>query len=317
MAYMDAGSRGYELVLEHGRAVFGLHRQWPANSLKVVTLATLPLERWTHVTLTYDGSSQAAGARIYLDGLPATVEVVRDKLTGDITYEREKQPPLLVGHRMRDNGFKGGRVDELRIFARELSALEAAHLAGRSDLAEAWRAPAEKLTGAQRAALKEHFVRATAPEVRAAGAALSARRREYAQAFDAVPEVMVMEEEPRPRPAYVLERGSYDRRGTEVPATTPAVLPPLPPEAPRNRLGLARWAITPENPLTARVAVNRIWQLLFERGLVESTDNFGVTGTAPTHPELLDWLASDFVASGWNVQALLRQIVLSATRDAC
>ena len=313
MAYTDAGSRGYELVLESGRAAFGLHRHWPGSSIKVVSFATLPIGEWTHVTLTYDGSSQAAGARIYLNGVTAPVEVVRDKLAGDITYDREKQPPLLVGHRMRDAGFKGGRVDELRMFDRELSPLEASHLAGRNELAELWRIPADQLTRAQRVALKDHYTRAVAPGVRQQLEMLACLRREYVKAYDEVPEVMVMQEEPVPRPAYLLERGSYDRRGAEVKPSTPGVLPPMPRNAPRNRLGLAQWAVDPANPLTARVAVNRLWQMMFERGLVESADNFGVTGSTPTHPGLLDWLARDFIARRWDIKAMLKQIALSAT----
>jgi hypothetical protein len=313
LAFTDAGSRGYELVLEEGRAAFGLHRQWPGDSLKVVALAPLPTGRWTHVTLTYDGSSRAAGARIYLNGQPAPVEVVRDKLAGDITYDREKQPPLLIGHRMRDSGFKGGRVDEFRIYARELSPLEAADLAGTDDFAAAWETPAGALSPKQRSELKDHYVRSVAPGVRTALTRLAEARRAYSKYYDAVPEVMVMAEEPRPRRAFVLERGSYDRHGAEVTAGTPPVLPPFPPDAPRNRLGLARWATNPANPLTARVAVNRLWQQLFERGLVETADNFGVTGANPSHPELLDWLATEFIAQRWDVKALLRTMVLSAT----
>ncbi len=313
MAYTDAGSRGYELVLEHGRVAFALHRHWPGSSLKVVSFATLAPDKWTHVTLTYDGASTAAGARIYIDGEPATVEVVRDKLAGDITYDRQTQPPLLIGHRFRDHGFKGGYVDELKAFARELSPLEAAQLAERKDLMAAWTRPAAQLTAAERVTLKQHFVRAVAPGVRAELEALAVLRRNYVKAYDAVAEVMVMEELPQPRPAYVLERGSYDQRGAEVSATTPAVFPPMRKEAPRNRLGLVQWAVDPANPLTARVAVNRLWQLMFERGLVETADNFGVTGSTPTHPELLDWLALEFVRSGWDVKAMLRQIALSAT----
>lgn len=300
MAYTDAGSRGYELVLEEGRVAFALHRHWPGSSLKVVSLGTVQPGAWTHVVVTYDGSSRAAGARIFLNGEPAAVDVVRDKLGGDITYDRAKQPPLLIGHRFRDSGFKGGRVDEFRMFARELSAVEAGWLAGRDTMADA-------------VSWKQHYVYAAAPEVRAELTRLAAARREWVKAYDAVQEVMVMEELAQPRRAFVLERGEYDRRGAEVTAATPGVLPPLPEGAPRNRLGLAQWATDPGNPLTARVAVNRWWQMMFGRGLVDTADNFGVTGSMPTHPELLDWLAAEFVRSGWDVKALLRRIALSAT----
>jgi hypothetical protein len=299
LAYSDAGSRGYELVLEQGRVAFGLHRHWPGSSIKIVALEALPTDRWVHVTLTYDGSSRAAGARIYVDGQPAAAEVVRDKLGGDITYNREKEPPLLVGHRFRDNGFKGGAVDELRMFARELSPLEVSALAGQA-------ANGDRVASQQHALL-------THPAVREAAAALATARRAWVKTYDAVQDIMVMEELPQPKRAFVLERGDYDRRGVEVQADTPHVLPPMVQGLPRNRLGLAQWATAPENPLTARVAVNRFWQMLFERGLVESTDNFGLAGTPPSHPELLDALAAEFVRSGWDVKGLLRTIVLSQT----
>lgn len=313
MAYTDAGSRGYELVLEQGRAAFALHRHWPGSSLKVMSLAELPVDTWTHVTLTYDGSSRAAGARIYLNGIAAPVEVVRDGLGGDITYDRPKQPPLLIGHRMRDSGFKGGRVDEFRIFTRELSPLEAAQLVGRDDFARAWQAPVAQLTLEQRAALKLHYAHTADLKVKSALANLATARRAWVADYDRVQDVMVMEEMPQPRPAHVLKRGNYDQPGEAVTAATPAVFAALPPAAPRNRLGLAQWSTDPANPLTARVAVNRLWQMLFERGLVETSDNFGLTGTTPSHPELLDWLAVEFVARKWDMKAMLRELVLSST----
>jgi hypothetical protein len=313
LAYSDAGSRGYELVLENGRLAFGLHRAWPGNSLKVRSLASLPQNKWSHVTLTYDGSSLASGAHIFLDGVEVSLEVIRDKLSGDITYDREKQPPLLIGHRFRDTGFKGGRVDEFKIFDRELAPLEAAHLAGRTTLMDTWAVPTKRLTAEQRQDLKRFFLLSAAPEVRRVRAELATIRREQIKAFDAVPEVMVMEELPQPRLAFVLNRGEYDQPGPQVKAGTPAVLPPMREQGARDRLALAKWAASAENPLTARVAVNRLWQMMFDRGLVESSDNFGLMGDTPTHPELLDWLAVTFVESGWDMKALLRTIALSAT----
>ena len=124
-APIDAGSRGYELLLENGRVAFGLHHMWPRNSLKVVSKTAISVHSWTHVTVTYDGSSRAAGVRIYLEGVPAELEIVRDGLFKDITYEGG-EPDLALGFRFRDNGFKGGQVDELCVFNRELTALEAA-----------------------------------------------------------------------------------------------------------------------------------------------------------------------------------------------
>jgi hypothetical protein len=128
-----------------------------------------------------------------------------------------------------------------------------------------------------------------------------------------IPTSLVMEEMKQPRATHVLLRGAYDRKGEQVTAATPTVLPPLPDDAPKNRLGLARWLVDPKNPLTARVTVNRLWQMLFGTGLVKSSEDFGAQGDLPSHPKLLDWLATDFMQSGWNVKRLLRQIVTSAT----
>jgi hypothetical protein len=127
------------------------------------------------------------------------------------------------------------------------------------------------------------------------------------------PRTMVMRDRATPRDTYILVKGAYDKYADKVEHGTPAVLPALPPDAPKNRLALARWLVSPEHPLTARVTVNRYWQIFFGRGLVKTTEDFGVQGEKATHPELLDWLARDFIDSGWNVKRLLRLIVTSAT----
>jgi len=299
-APIDAGSRGYELLLENGRVAFGLHHMWPRNALKVATKAVLPVNTWVHVTVTYDGSSRAAGLRIYLDGQPAEREVVRDGLFKDITYDGG-EPNLALGHRFRDSGFKGGQVDELRVFNRALSALEARQLAGQ-DVREP-----------QRTELLDYYLATVYEPARKLREELHALRQEESRLINPIPEVMVMEELPKPKPAFILQRGAYDAHGQEVSAATPASLPAFPASQPRNRLGLARWLTSPEHPLTARVTVNRAWQMLFGRGLVETSDNLGSQGTPPTHPELLDYLARDFIDQGWDLKKLLRTLTLSAT----
>ncbi|MFO0927483.1 MAG: DUF1553 domain-containing protein [Gemmataceae bacterium] len=253
-----------------------------------------------------------AGVRIYLDGQPAELEVVRDGLWKDITYEGG-EPDLAIGYRFRDSGFKGGAVDEFRVYNRALTALEAAHLAGRSDLTAAWTTPADRLSPQQRDGMFELFAAVVHEPTKKLAAELRAARREHSRAVNPIAEAMVMEEMPRPKPAFVLRRGAYDAPGEPVTMNAPACMPPLPADAPRNRLGLARWLTHPDHPLTARVTVNRLWQQMFGQGLVETSDNFGSTGTPPTHPELLDWLARDFVTHGWDVKRFLKQIALSAT----
>ncbi|MCI0456630.1 MAG: PSD1 and planctomycete cytochrome C domain-containing protein [Gemmataceae bacterium] len=155
-------------------------------------------------------------------------------------------------------------------------------------------------------------------------ARLAKLRPERAEIEKRTPSTMVMQEMSKPRDTFVLIRGEYDKKGEKVQAATPAALPPLPKGAPPNRLGLARWLVDPSHPLTARVAVNRIWQLFFATGLVKTSEDFGSQGEQPSHPELLDWLAVEFMGpSGapqgsatktpWDVKALVRLIVTSAT----
>jgi len=177
----------------------------------------------------------------------------------------------------------------------------------------------ERAIAAQRAAVTEAEQRLTGAADRpAAQQALEAARKRLTDLQNAVLAVMVMEEMPAPRDSHVLLKGAYDRPGEKVSPGVPGVLPPLPADAPPNRLALARWLVAPENPLTARVAVNRFWQMLFGTGLVKTAEDFGVQGERPSHPELLDWLAATFAAPrtrgglGWDVKALLRLLVTSA-----
>ncbi|WP_406694111.1 DUF1553 domain-containing protein [Singulisphaera sp. Ch08] len=311
-APIDAGSRGYEVLLESGRVAVGLHHMWPGNSLKVVTKEPIPSGPWVHLAVTYDGSSRADGVRVYINGVAASLEVIRDGLVKDITYEGG-EPDLTLGFRFRDNGFKGGRVDDLRIDPRVLTPLDVAHLAGRADLTAAWTASNAQLTAEQREELLGHFLARVDPVAQKQEAELHALRLEHSRLVNPIPEAMVMAELPRPKPAFVLKRGAYDAPGDPVTAGTPATLPPFPSDEPRNRLGLAHWLLKPEHPLTARVTVNRLWQMMFGAGIVETSDNFGSQGAQPTQPELLDWLALEFIDSGWDVKQLLRLMATSST----
>ena len=132
------------------------------------------------------------------------------------------------------------------------------------------------------------------------------------KAEESIPFTMVMDDA-KPRDTFILLRGEFDKNGEKVTATTPATLPRMHAELPRNRLGLARWLVDPANPLPARVTVNRFWQMLFGTGLVRTAEDFGSQGEPPNHPELIDWLAAEFVSSGWDTKAMLRLLVMSAT----
>jgi hypothetical protein len=311
-APIDAGSRGYEMLLEDGHVSFALHHMWPENSLKIRTKEPIAPDQWTHITITYDGSSRAAGVRIYIGATAANLEVVRDGLFKDITYGGE-EPDLTIGYRFRDNGFKDGKVGDFKIFNRELTALEAAQLAGGGDALTAWNAPTEQLTPAQRQLLAAYCNSVVSPQVLTATTELHALRKQERDLIEPIPEVMVMKELAQSKHAYVLKRGQYDSHGDEVFADTPHSLAPFPADQPRNRLGLARWTFSPENPLTSRVEVNRLWQQMFGRGIVQTSENFGSQGSFPMNPELLDWLARDLADNGWDIKRTLRLIALSAT----
>lgn len=157
------------------------------------------------------------------------------------------------------------------------------------------------------------FRLAQMPEYRRLADEVAALKKAIAEAEAEIPTTLVMEELGEPRPTFLLMRGAYDKPGEQVAAATPAVLPPLADGLPRNRLGLAKWLVSPENPLTARVVVNRYWQHFFGTGLVSTSEDFGSQGGLPSHPELLDWLALTFQESGWDVKALVKRIVTSAT----
>jgi hypothetical protein len=162
--------------------------------------------------------------------------------------------------------------------------------------------------------LEDYYFAAVDAEVRKAREALRQARQQLFATQTGIFDIMTMEETPEARPAYILRRGEYDApQDRPVGRDTPAALPAWPNHAPRNRLGLAKWLNDPHHPLTARVAVNRFWQVFFGRGLVATTENFGTQGALPSHPDLLDWLARDFISSGWDNKALCRKIVLSGT----
>lgn len=287
-AWTDAGSQGYQLLVEDGRLSWSLVHFWPGDAIAIRTREPLPAGRFVHVVATSDGSGRAAGLALFIDGRAAACEVVRDHLTRGIAESGDLV--LTLGQRFRDKGLAGGAVANLQVFDAPLDEAGAAACA----------------RGELPAACDDAAGRARAERVRAA-------RRLVAERTAAVPQIMAMEELAAPRPAFVLVRGRYDQPGAPVAPGTPAALPPFPADLPRNRLGLARWLTAPGHPLTARVAVNRLWAAAFGRGLAPTVENLGTQGEAPSHRELLDHLACTFAASGFDVKALLRRIATSAT----
>ena len=310
-AWTDAGSRGYELLLEEGRLSAALIHFWPGNAIRVRSRDAIAVGEWTHVAMTYDGSSRAAGLRLYINGLPADTEIVRDNLYKEITGGGGDN--ITIGERFRDRGFTGGLIDEFQVYDRQLSPIEIDQLHGNQRLANAL-AVAEARRGDSAFDQLYSYYLATVDDVyRSQLTVLREARVARAAIEDSLQEVMVMRELPTPRQTYFLKRGAYDAPGDPVSPGTPDVFPPMAADAPRNRLGLARWLTDPGHPLTSRVAVNRFWQMVFGNGLVRTPEDFGRQGQPPTHPELLDWLANDFVEHGWDVKRLIKMLVMSAT----
>jgi hypothetical protein len=301
---------GYSVVLEDDRLHVNLVKRWLDDAIRVQSVERLAPDRWHHVVVTYDGSRVAGGIRIYLDGQPAKIQVDLD----DLNQSFLTKEPFRIGAGGGPAGRFHGRIDDLHVYHRCLEPEEAAILSLPESLAALAALPADKRSPAQTSKLRRYFLENEAPaEVREAYRSLGRLQKDRKELLDSVPTTMVMEEMPRPRDTHVLIRGEYDRPGAKVAPGMPASLPPLQPEVPNNRLGLARWLVSPANPLTARVVVNRYWQTYFGLGLVRTTEDFGSQGEWPSHPELLDWLATEFVRTGWNIKAMQRLIVTSAT----
>lgn len=307
----DVGYNGFDLMLADGVLETRLYRIWPGNAIGVRAVEPIAAGEWQHVAVVYDGSSRAAGLKLYLDGRELPTTVLRDRIQKSAAIATYGSGALTLGERFRDRGFKDGEFDELRLFSRALAPLEIAAMHSAVDGASA---PGDS---PDEAALRDFYFSAHDAPAREAAGALRAARQQLVAAEEAIHEVSVMGELPEPRPTYVLARGAYDApksNANRVQRDTFAeMLPPFPADAPRNRLGLAHWLTSPDHPLTARVFVNRLWANFFGRGLSATLDNFGRQGSAPSHPELLDWLARDFVNHGWDVKRLCRLIVGSAT----
>ncbi|WP_337173855.1 DUF1553 domain-containing protein [Paludisphaera sp.] len=304
------GIRGYDVTItEGGKLTLHLIHAWPADAIKVKTKAPLPRNPWAHVAVTYDGSGKAAGVGLYVDGKPAEVDVEADTLRSTTATDQ----PLRIGSRSTGLALRG-ELAEVRIAPRAFAPEEVAALRDRAMLAVA-RTPEAERTAVARVALAGHFrdrIDGASPPL---VARLEALKKEKADFEPAIPTVMIMEDAPTKRPLHPLKRGQYDLPDESVSLTAgvPDCLPPLPSGAEPDRLALARWLVAPENPLTARVTVNRVWEHHFGEGLVKTAENFGVQGEPPSHPDLLDWLATEFVRDGWDLKGLHRRIVLSAT----
>jgi hypothetical protein len=300
---------GYGLYLKQGKLQLNLVFRWLDDALRVETERPLELNRWHHVLATYDGSRAAEGVQVYVDGEPQKLKVLLDELNQDFAGK----DPLRIGGGGGPTDRFQGSIRDVRIFNVVLKPNEAAVVATDATFQEIAATAPENRTKSQAEKLNWYFLEEEAPDsIREAWRQMIDLRKQKEDFEESIPTVMVMQERDTPRDTFLLIRGAYDRPGEKLQPGVPAILPPLPAGVPNNRLGFARWLVDPSNPLTARVTVNRFWQMYFGTGLVKTVDDFGSQGEWPTHPELLDWLATEFIESGWDVKALQKLIVTSA-----
>ena len=281
-------------------------------------LQQLEMGSWNHITVTYDGSGERAGLDLFLNGevLPTQGSEYFEKIKGTIQTDQ----PFLLGKSTRESEdtyepafFAGGAIADFRVFNRAVNA-EEARVVSRWSAIEAARAKTpEQLSAEQREALRLYYLNLKSKKYRKLLAARREAGLDYREIRRRGGVTHVMQEVAGKMPeAHILDRGMYDQKRDLVTAETPPALPPMPASAPRNRMGLARWLVADNNPLTPRVTVNRFWQEVFGTGLVKTSEDFGSQGEPPSHPELLDWLAADFRDGGWDVKQLFRLMLTSA-----
>lgn len=291
----------FTLSLDHSELVY------ESNERRLHTTEVVAKNLWQQITLTIDGKSVA----IYRDGvaLPLSASQRIDTMeTGETPPEVQR---LQIGRAGESDGFRG-LLDDVRIYARTLDPLEAERLGGGDPIGEILAKPADQRTAAEQATLLGYYLRKRDPAYAQQIERHDALARQRRRLIESYPETMVMRERTERRPARILQRGRYDLPGESVTPDVLACLPPLPKEAQADRLALAQWLVDPRQPLTARVAVNRYWQMLFGTSLVATPEDFGLRSSPPSNPELLDYLAADFRDNGWDVKRVMKNIVMSA-----
>ncbi|MBM3900640.1 MAG: DUF1553 domain-containing protein [Verrucomicrobia bacterium] len=313
LARMDPPSesyRGWDLWVQGGQFATHIIHKWPDSAIKVATKDSVVRKgQWQHVWMGYDGSGKPSGVSIHVDGVPVPVSIETDKpLTGTI----RARAPLTFAQRSGGDHFDGVALQDVRVFSRVLSSTEITALARNPLLLQVVGKPVPDWNAEVRGVLLETFIQTQSRPVLEAREALARLEAERDGIRRRHPVTHIQREKADSKPmAALLARGQYDKPGERVEANVPAALNPLPEGAPRNRMGLALWLVSPENPLLARVTVNRFWQELFGTGLVKTTEDFGIMGETPVNPELLDWLAVDFRESGWDVKRFFKQVVMS------
>ena len=316
LSKMDEASafRGYDLILEQGKVAVHVVHHWPERAFKVITNEPITLDHWHHLAVTYDGSRRSTGMRMFVDGVARPITATTDNtVDGTLVTSR----PFHIGRRSDTAPFHG-RIDDICLYGCVLPDHDITRLtAGETPagLAALVDVPRERRNPGAALRLRAHFLDSVDDLSRGWREEAASIPAKLADLAKQIPVTMVMAEMNPRRATRVLIRGRYDQPGDIVSPGVPGFgsgTEELPVEG-GDRMALARWLTHPDHPLTARVAVNRWWGMLFGTGIVETVEDFGIQGTAPSHQQLLDWLATELVSRGWDVRSLLREVVLSAT----
>lgn len=305
--------RGWDLFLSAGQPAAHVIDTWQQKGSKIVAPNPLDPGRWHHVMVTFNGKNPSASTlEIFVNGVRQNAKADASSVGPEIVSE----VPLRLGARAGGESKLTGPVHfrDFRFYRRLLAPEEIARLSQTGIITPLLALPEEQRGEEQRAALFQHYlahVDLPSQEIRRQIDELKAEQTSLRERGS---KTLVMEEIKDSEPhAHILIRGEYSDKGDRVIANTPSALPPMPEGAPNNRIGLAMWLNDPVNPLPARVTMNRTWYYFFGTGIVETNDDFGIMGARPSHPQLLDWLATEFVESKWNYRHMLKQIVISAT----
>lgn len=306
--------RGWDVWLDKGKLGAHVIDQWPDAANKAISNNRLKPKTWQHFMVVFDGTKSGHQAlSLYVDGKRFAAKVAPNSVGGNI----ETSVPLTLGSRAGgDAKLSGGSValQDFRFYRRALSADEIRDLAENSALRTIRDTPDSERTEKQKKHLYDYYLKTVDGPSRELLAKMDKLKAESEAIRKRGSVSLVMEEKSDSEPAaHILERGSYQDEGERVTASTPEALPPIPEGAPHNRLGLAKWLVTTDNPLTPRVTMNRLWHQIFGTGIVETVGDFGIMGARPTHPQLLDWLAAEFMESGWDYRHMVKTIVTSAT----
>ena len=307
--------RGWECYLDdQNRVNIRLINVTPSNLIHVRTVDSIKTNQWQHLAVTLDGTGKTEGVQLLLNGekiaqqgiinnlYKTMIPTKRDRKKGFVETDRS----LIVGKSYEgstgDYGLFMGKLDEFKFFKGVLTPFEVRSIHA-ENTNQKTETPWEEV--------QQHLIEKNS-EIVKIKKKLKNNREEYLKTYTPIEEIMVMREMDQARPTYLYNRGVYSEPLYTVEAKVPAALPAMDESLPKNRLGLSQWLFDPKNPLTARVAVNRYWQMIFGQGLVGTPNDFGVQGQLPSHPELLDWLAIRF-RQNWDVRALIKEMLLSKT----